>query len=152
MCVCVHVCTQNICVFCIVCVCAQLYLTLCDPMDCSPLGSSVHGISQARILEWVAISSSRGSSRPKNWTRISCSAGRFFTTEPPEKPACQDSPWLSSGWVRWCLPVASTTRCTWVNTFGEAEMQVQKVTKEATWLKMTPCHTHKILKMLPENY
>ena len=44
------------------CVCAQLWLTLCDPMDCSLPGSSVHGIFQARILQWVAISSSRGSS------------------------------------------------------------------------------------------
>ena len=42
-----------------VCVCVQLCLTLCDPMGCSPPGSSVHGIFQARILEWVAISSSR---------------------------------------------------------------------------------------------
>ena len=42
------------------CVCAQLCLTLCDPMDCSPSGSSVHGIFQARILEWVANYSSRG--------------------------------------------------------------------------------------------
>ena len=40
----------------------QLCLTLCDPMDCSPMGSSAHGISQARILEWVAVSFSRGSS------------------------------------------------------------------------------------------
>ena len=40
----------------------QLCLTLCDPMDCSPMGSSAHGISQARILEWVAVSLSRGSS------------------------------------------------------------------------------------------
>ena len=45
--------------------------TLCDPMDCSPPGSSVHGIFQARVLEWVAISSSRGSSWFKNWTHIS---------------------------------------------------------------------------------
>ena len=45
--------------------------TLCDPMDWSPLGSSVHGILQARILEWVAISSSRGSSRPRDRTHIS---------------------------------------------------------------------------------
>ena len=44
------------------CVCVQSCLTLCDPMDCSPPGSSVHGIFQARILELVAISSSRGSS------------------------------------------------------------------------------------------
>ena len=47
-------------------------LTLCDPMDCSPLGSSVHGILQARILEWVAISSSRGSSQLRDPTCVSC--------------------------------------------------------------------------------
>ena len=47
-------------------------LTLVTSMDCSPPGSSIHGISQARILEWVAISFSRGSSRPRNWTPISC--------------------------------------------------------------------------------
>ena len=44
----------------------QSCLTLCDPMDCSLLGSSVHGILQARILEWVAISYSRGSSQPRD--------------------------------------------------------------------------------------
>ena len=48
----------------------QLYLTLCDPMDCSPPGSSVHGILQARILEWVAMPSSRGSSWLRNQTHI----------------------------------------------------------------------------------
>ena len=70
-----------------VCVCsgAQLCPTLCDPVDCSPPGFSVHGILQARILEWVAIFSSRGSSWPWDWTRASCTAGRFFTTEPPGK-------------------------------------------------------------------
>ena len=50
-------------------------LTLCDPMDfwlCSPPGSSVHGIFQARILEWVAISSSRGPSSPRDWSRMPC--------------------------------------------------------------------------------
>ena len=51
----------------------------CNPVDCGPPGSSVYGISQARILEWVAISSSRGSSRPRNRTRVSCIVGRFFT-------------------------------------------------------------------------
>ena len=45
---------------------------LCDPMDCSPLGSCVCGILQARTLEWVAISSSRGSSRPRDGTHVSC--------------------------------------------------------------------------------
>ena len=56
-----------------------LYLTLCDPMDCNPPSSSVHGILQARILEWAAISFSRGSSRPRDRTRVSCSADRHFT-------------------------------------------------------------------------
>ena len=50
----------------------------CDPMDCSPPGSSVHGIFQARILEGAAISFSRGSSQPRNRTQVSI-AGRFFT-------------------------------------------------------------------------
>ena len=58
--------------------CAQLCLTLCNPLDYSPPGFSIHGISQARILEWVAISSSRGSYWHRNWTH----AGVFFTTEP----------------------------------------------------------------------
>ena len=58
---------------------AQLCLTLCDPMDYSPSGSSVHKIFQTRILEGAAISFSRGCSWPRDWTRISCSAVRFFT-------------------------------------------------------------------------
>ena len=61
---------------------AQSCPTLCDPMYCSPPGSSVHGILQARILEWVAISSSRGSSWPRDWTQVSCIAGRLFTDWP----------------------------------------------------------------------
>ena len=59
--------------------------TLCDPMDCSQPGFSVHGSLQARILEWVAFSFSRGSSQPRDWTHTSCVsslAGRFFTTAP----------------------------------------------------------------------
>ena len=50
---------------------AELCLAVCDPLDCSPPGSSVHGIPQARIVEWVAISSSRGSSSPRDRTRVS---------------------------------------------------------------------------------
>ena len=56
----------------------QSCLTLCDPVDCSPPGSSVHGILQARILEWVAMPSSRGPSQPRDRTWVSCIAGRFF--------------------------------------------------------------------------
>ena len=78
MCVCVYVCSV-----------AQSASSL-QPLDCGPPGSSVHGISQARMLEWVAISFSRGSSQPRGWTCISCIshngrwilylAGGFFTT------------------------------------------------------------------------
>ena len=57
----------------------------CDPRDCSLPGSSIHGISQAGILEWVAIFFSRGFSWPRDWTRVSCWAGGFFTTESPGK-------------------------------------------------------------------
>ena len=56
---------------------AQLCPTLCDPMDYSPPGSSVLGILQARILEWVAIPFSKGSSQPRDRTQVSCIAGRF---------------------------------------------------------------------------
>ena len=58
---------------------AQSCSTLCDPIDCSLSGSSVYGIFQARVLEWIAISFSRGSSRPRNRTRVSRIAGRHFT-------------------------------------------------------------------------
>ena len=57
----------------------QLCPTLCNPMDCSPSGSSIYGIFQARILEWVAMSFSRGSSQPRDWTWVSHIVGRHFT-------------------------------------------------------------------------
>ena len=60
---------------------AQLCLTLCNPMDCSFLGSSIHEISQARTLEWVAISFSRGSSLPRDWNLQADS----LPSEPPCK-------------------------------------------------------------------
>ena len=60
--------------------------SVCVCVDCSLPGSSVREISQARILKWVAISFSRGSSRSRDWARISCITDRFFTTEPLGKP------------------------------------------------------------------
>ena len=66
---------------------AQLCPTLCDPMDCSLPGSSVHGIFQARVLEWGAISFSRGSSWPRVWTWVSHIVGRRFTV------------WATRSWV-----------------------------------------------------
>ena len=65
---------------------ARSCLALCYPMDCSPPGFSVPGILQARILEWVAIPFSRGSSQPRDQTWVSCIAGRFLPSEPPGKP------------------------------------------------------------------
>ena len=64
----------------------QSCLTLCNPIDGSPPGSPVPGILQARILEWVAISISRGSSRPRDQTQVSFLAGGFFTSAPLRKP------------------------------------------------------------------
>ena len=58
---------------------AQSCPTLCNPMDCSLSGSPVHGIFQARVMEWIAISFSRGSSWPRNRTWVSRVAGRRFT-------------------------------------------------------------------------
>ena len=62
----------------LVCVITQLCPTLCDPVDCSLPGSSVHGIFQARVLKWGAISFSRGSSQPRDQTRVSRIASRHF--------------------------------------------------------------------------
>ena len=83
--------------------------TLCDSSGvatlCSPTSSSVHGILQARMLEWVAMPSSRWSFQPRDWTCISCTEGGFFTTEPPRKlhfllswSKCEDNMW---SWFRW---------------------------------------------------
>ena len=62
------------------CLVAQLGPTLCISMDCKPPSSSVYGILQARILEWVAVSFSRESSWPRVWTQVSCIAGKFSAT------------------------------------------------------------------------
>ena len=64
--------------------------TLWDTMDCSLSGSSVHGILQVRILEWIIIPFPRGSSQLRDWTQVSCIAGRFFTVWSPRE-ALQDS-------------------------------------------------------------
>ena len=68
---------------------AQSCLTLCDPMDCSPPDSSVHWILQARILEWVAISLSRESSRPRDQTRVCRIVGRRFTFWATREALCR---------------------------------------------------------------
>ena len=84
--------TLSKCLLVCVCVCAcsvtQLCPTDCNPMDCSLTSSSVHRIFQARILEWVAMPSSRASSQPRDGTHVFCIAGGCFTTVPAGKSTC----------------------------------------------------------------
>ena len=72
---------------------AQSCPTLCDPTDCSPPGSSVHGVLPARILEWAAIYSSRASSWLRDRTQSPALAYGFFLTESPGKPQSREIPW-----------------------------------------------------------
>ena len=93
--------------------------TLCDPMDCSLPDSFVHGILQARILEWDAISFSRESSQPRDWTEVSLIVGRLFTDwatrEHQKKTTWEDLlnhetrvfDWVDRGW---CLQICISTR------------------------------------------
>ena len=88
-------------------------------MDCSPPGSSVHGILQARILEWVAMPSSRGSSQPRDGTQVSynsCTEGRFFTTEPQGKlhTLSPQTKMFQCAWQKWWGRQGSNTSLTWV--------------------------------------
>ena len=111
---------------------AQSCMTFCDPMDCSPLGSSVHGILQARILEWVTISSSRASSHSRDQTRSSCAfalAGKFLTTEPYLQWNLSPQTcgwWLSAirpptEWIKW------PSWCQWSRLPGEIRVGVGRM-------------------------
>ena len=93
-------------------------VTLCDPMDCSLLGSSVHGILQARILEWVAIPFSRGSSQHRDQIRVSCISGSFFTNwatkeaksshESESRSVVSNSLWPLGLYTPWTSPGQNT--------------------------------------------
>ena len=87
-----------------VCACSvtELCLTLCEPMDCSPPGSSLPGIFQARILEWVAISFSKGSSQPRNWTQVSCIGSQILShwaTREPQYRCKNPQQNISKNWT-----------------------------------------------------
>ena len=73
-------------IFCVFCVSDSACLILCDTINCSLPHSSIHGVLQARILEWIAMPFSRGSSWPRDQTQVSCIADRFFTTWAQGKP------------------------------------------------------------------
>ena len=98
----------------------------CNPMGCSPPGSSVHGIIQARILEWVAISSSRRSFRPRDGTQVSCMQADSVPSEPPGKPHVfwslgdSESTWRTGdfwAWQTWLgFPAALLPACALVST------------------------------------
>ena len=95
------------------CLVAQSYPTLCDPLDCSPPGSSVHGILQARTSEWVAVPSPRGSSGPKDRIYIFCllrwQAGSLSRV-PPGMQEKKLIPFSTSGnWNTHCVPGTSTS-------------------------------------------
>ena len=93
---------------------AQSCPTLCDPVECSLQGSSFRGIFQARILEWVAISFSRGSSQPRDRTWVSRFAGRFFTNEPLGKPWPSKGPVILWGLLLHCqTPLARQGSLMW---------------------------------------
>ena len=83
---------------------AQLCMTLFNPMGCSLLGSSVHGVLQAWILGRMAISFSRGSSRLRDWTQVSCIAGRFFTIWATKEAALIYFKWCGT----WRIPKPGT--------------------------------------------
>ena len=94
-----------------------LVMSDCDPVDCSPPGSSVLGILQARILEWIAIPVSRGSSQLRDRTQVSCIVGRFFTVWTTEKSLFAIKLFLKFfllhkailDWLPLCIPGAVAT-------------------------------------------
>ena len=94
--------------FLCLCMRAQSCLTLCNPMGCSPPACSVHGIIPAWRTEWVPISSSRGSSWPRDRTASPALACRFFTTEPPGKPCSQHTCYWSFRCMLSCIGFFAT--------------------------------------------
>ena len=121
--------TQHTACNCCCCLVTKLCLTFCDHMDWSLPGSSAHGIIPVRILEWVAISSSRGSSRPRDWTCLSCSfsIGR----------------WILFHWaiLIWVLPKADSESRTWVQIFiwKIIPEDLVSVWGKKVWMSRDPC-------------
>ena len=119
---------------------AQSCPTLCDPMDGSPPGSSVHGILQAGILEWVAISSSRRPSRPRDWTWVFVISGRFFTMW-----ATREAPIMSVGKVDFSCSV--TCNSLWPHGLSPPVSSVHGIlqTRILDWVDI-PLGSHSLLQ------
>ena len=127
-------------------------LTLYNPMDFSPAGSSVYGVLQARIQEWVVISFSRGSSQPRDWTRVTRIAGRFFTIwatrealrEHPA-PICSNKLNRHSHLLfqhAWEAAVTSGILCSEEHKTGRRSSQWRCSVK--AWMLNTPCPTDRL--------
>ena len=109
-----------------------------DPMDCSLSGFSVHGISQARILKWAAISFSRGSSQPRDWTQVSCVTGGFFTTEPPGK----SKGWVSTKEIWHCFLLAHLVVASWISFLSSSLILWCSMNHPSQWLLILSLHSH----------
>ena len=106
----IHTCTHSwLTKFCYLKVKLLSHVQLCDPMDCSLPGFSIHGIFQARVLEWVAISFSRGSSWPRDQTQVSCIAGRRFTLWATREAHQSSVTWRYA--LRWISYVSTYIHC-----------------------------------------
>ena len=106
---------------------SYLCLTPCDPADCSPPSSSVRGIFQARILESIAISSSRGSSWIRDRTQVSFTAGGFFTAEPSGKPL------FLQQWFSKCESQTSSHSITQILGNANSSAPLQKLLNQKLW-------------------
>ena len=125
-----------------VCVC-QWRSTLSNPTDCSLPGSSVHGILQAGILEWIATPFSRGSSRPRFWTLVSCIAGGFFTVVAFNNCFCSSCSPFIFPFSFWKPPKACLLiQCAW-SSCGKAVVKI-------SWLYWIASH-HILYKVDLEN-
>ena len=123
---------------------AQSYPTLCGPMDCNPPGSSVHGILQARTLEWVPIPFSRGSSWPRDWPLSPALQADSLPSEPSGKPSSPrvdtDDKRQTSGLLEWAS--IYSTASTWVCIRGIFPQCREKLLAllypKARWMNQIP--------------
>ena len=119
-------------------VCAQSCLTLCDPMACSPPGSSIHRIFQVRILEWVAISYSMGSSQPRERTHVSCVSclDRQILSHCAtwEAPFTSSWLWIGASLVAQLVKNPSVVRETWARSLGwEDPLEKERLPSPVVW-------------------
>ena len=158
-----HMCITHLCV----CVCVlvnQLCLTLCNYMNCSSLGFSVHEVLQARILEWVAIPFSRGSSWLRDQTMVSCIVGRFFTIWATREAHNTFSHsifnwldcvggWGSEQWYKSTVCTVSPHPCFCITYGGwrarEIDMNMECMLPQVLWMTMSSVSDPEISYLLP---